>query len=85
MISTRATRRPELDKAINLGRELWASGVSVTLVVHEQKRVGRGLELAALGQHQAIRDVLPRTSCRAEPQPERLRFAMTTSMRRSQR
>jgi DNA invertase Pin-like site-specific DNA recombinase len=49
-ISTRATTRPELDKAINLARELRASGVAVTLVVHEHKRLGRGLELAALAE-----------------------------------
>jgi hypothetical protein len=34
-ISTRATTRPELDEAINLARELRASGVAVTLVVHD--------------------------------------------------
>jgi DNA invertase Pin-like site-specific DNA recombinase len=56
-ISTRATRRPELDKAINLARELRASGVSVTLVVHEHKRLGRGLELAALAEQLKASDV----------------------------
>jgi DNA invertase Pin-like site-specific DNA recombinase len=49
-ISTRATRRPELDKAVELARELRASGVAVTLVVHEHKRLGRGLDLAALAE-----------------------------------
>ncbi|MEU6786238.1 recombinase family protein [Nonomuraea angiospora] len=43
-ISTRATVRPELDKAVTLARELRATGVAVTLVVHEHKRLGRGLE-----------------------------------------
>jgi Resolvase, N terminal domain len=49
-ISTRATSRPELEKAVDLARELRASGVAVTLVVHEHKRLGRGLELAALAE-----------------------------------
>jgi DNA invertase Pin-like site-specific DNA recombinase len=49
-ISTRATNRPELDKAVDLARELRASGVGVTLVVHEHKRLGRGIELAALAE-----------------------------------
>lgn len=31
-ISTRATGRPELDKAVGLARELRSSGVAVTLV-----------------------------------------------------
>jgi DNA invertase Pin-like site-specific DNA recombinase len=56
-ISTRATTRPELDKAINLARELRASGVAVTLVVHEHKRLGRGLELAALAEQLKASDV----------------------------
>jgi hypothetical protein len=33
-----------------LARELRASGVAVTLVVHEHKRLGRGIELAALAE-----------------------------------
>ncbi|MEU9063951.1 recombinase family protein [Streptomyces sp. NPDC048430] len=41
-ISTRATQRPELEKAVGLARELRASGVRGTLVVHEHKRLGRG-------------------------------------------
>lgn len=49
-ISTRAVSRPELDKAVGLARELRASGVAVTLVVHEHKRLGRGIELAALAE-----------------------------------
>jgi DNA invertase Pin-like site-specific DNA recombinase len=56
-ISTRAAKRPELDKAINLARELRASGVAVTLVVHEHKRLGRGLELAALAEQLKASDV----------------------------
>ncbi|GAA4099445.1 hypothetical protein GCM10022214_75490 [Actinomadura miaoliensis] len=46
-ISTRATRRPELDRAVSVARELRASGVAVTVVVHEHERLGRGIELAA--------------------------------------
>ncbi|MDN5858894.1 MAG: recombinase family protein, partial [Pseudonocardia sp.] len=49
-ISTRALRRPELDRAVTLAQELRASGVAVTLVVHEHKRLGRGIELAALAE-----------------------------------
>ncbi|MEV0032068.1 recombinase family protein [Nocardia sp. NPDC050793] len=49
-ISTRATRRPELDAAVALCRELRASGVAVTLVVHEHKRLGRALDLATLAE-----------------------------------
>jgi DNA invertase Pin-like site-specific DNA recombinase len=49
-ISTRATRRPELDKAVHLAQEIRASGAAVTLVVHEHKRLCRGLELAALAE-----------------------------------
>jgi DNA invertase Pin-like site-specific DNA recombinase len=47
-ISTRAVTRPELDKAVALAREIRASGAAVTIVVHEHKRLGRGIELAAL-------------------------------------
>jgi DNA invertase Pin-like site-specific DNA recombinase len=49
-ISTRAVTRPELDKAVALARELRASAVAVTIVVHEHKRLGRGIELAALAE-----------------------------------
>ena len=35
-VSTRAVARPELDKVVALARELRASGVAVTMVVHEQ-------------------------------------------------
>ncbi|MFG2246380.1 recombinase family protein [Spirillospora sp. NPDC048823] len=49
-ISTRAAARPKLDNAVALARELRASGVVVTLVVHEHKRLGRGIELAALAE-----------------------------------
>lgn len=46
----RAITRPELDKAVALGRELRSAGVAVTLAVHEHKRLGRGLDLAALAE-----------------------------------
>jgi len=49
-ISTRAVIRPELDKAVTLAREIRASGAAVTIVVHEHKRLGRGIELAALAE-----------------------------------
>ncbi|MGN9788115.1 recombinase family protein [Nonomuraea sp. ZG12] len=57
-ISTRATTRPELDKAVTLARELRSAGVAVALVVHEHKRLGRGLDLAALSgmEREYIRD-----------------------------
>ena len=56
-ISTRVTVRPELDKAVHLAREVAASGVAVTLVVHEHKRLGRGLELAALAEQLKVAGV----------------------------
>jgi Resolvase, N terminal domain len=49
-ISTRAVTRPELDKTVALAREIRASGAAVTIVVHEHKRLGRGIELAALAE-----------------------------------
>ena len=56
-ISTRATRRPQLDKAVALARELRVSGVRVTLVVHEHTRLGRGIELATLAEELKASDV----------------------------
>lgn len=58
-ISTRATTRPELDKAVALAGELRASGVRVTLAVHEHKRLGRGIELATLAEELKAGDVGP--------------------------
>ncbi len=49
-ISTRALTRPEFHKAVALAREIRASGPAVTIVVHEHKRLGRGIELAALAE-----------------------------------
>jgi DNA invertase Pin-like site-specific DNA recombinase len=49
-ISTRATKRPELERAVTLAREPRATGVAVTLVVHEHKRLGRGIDLATLSE-----------------------------------
>ncbi|GAA3466406.1 recombinase family protein [Nonomuraea roseola] len=56
-ISTRATSRPELERTVALARELRASGVAVTLVVHEHKRLGRGIELAALAEQLKAGDI----------------------------
>ncbi|MGH3565270.1 MAG: recombinase family protein [Pseudonocardia sp.] len=56
-ISTRPTQRPELEKAASLARELRASGVRVTLVVHEHKRLGRGIDLATLAEELKVSDV----------------------------
>ncbi|MET7300406.1 recombinase family protein [Embleya sp. NPDC005575] len=56
-VSTRATRRPELDKVVHLARELRASGARVTLVVHEHKRLGRAIDLAALAEDLKASDV----------------------------
>lgn len=49
-ISTRVLRRPELEKAVALAQEIRASGVAVTIVVHEHKRLGRGIELSTLAE-----------------------------------
>jgi DNA invertase Pin-like site-specific DNA recombinase len=49
-ISTRARVKPELDKAVALAREMPSSGIAVTIVVHEHKRLGRGIELAQLAE-----------------------------------
>lgn len=56
-ISTRVLRRPELEKAIALAREIRTSGVAVTLVVHEHKRLGRGIELATLAEELRAADI----------------------------
>jgi DNA invertase Pin-like site-specific DNA recombinase len=49
-VSTRAARRPELEAAIAFARDMRVSGVAVTLVVHEHKRLDRGLALAELAE-----------------------------------
>ncbi|MFB8395697.1 recombinase family protein [Streptomyces yangpuensis] len=56
-ISTRATRRPELEAAVKLAGEIRSSGVAVTLVVHEHKRLGRSIELAMLAEELKASDV----------------------------
>lgn len=56
-ISTRALRRPELDKAVALAQDMRASGIAVTLVVHEHKRLGRGIELATLAEKLRAADI----------------------------
>ncbi len=39
------------------GREVRASGAAVTIVVHEHKRLGRGIELAALAEQLRAADI----------------------------
>ncbi|MEU8580273.1 recombinase family protein [Streptomyces abikoensis] len=56
-ISARATTRPELEKAVALARELRASGIAVTVVAHEHKRLGRGIDLAMLAEELKAGDV----------------------------
>jgi len=56
-ISTRATKRPELEAAVKLAGEIRSSDVAVTLVVHEHKRLGRGIELAMLAEELKASDV----------------------------
>ncbi|MFB7253586.1 recombinase family protein [Streptomyces nojiriensis] len=56
-ISTRATLRPELEAAVKLASEIRSSGVAVTLVVHDHKRLGRGIELAMLAEELKANDV----------------------------
>ncbi|MFJ2563253.1 recombinase family protein [Streptomyces sp. NPDC088770] len=56
-ISTRARTRPELEAAVKLAGEIRSSGVAVTLVVHEHKRLGRGIELAMLAEELKASDV----------------------------
>jgi DNA invertase Pin-like site-specific DNA recombinase len=53
----RVTKRPELENAVKLAGELRASGVRVTLVAHEHKRLGRGIELATLAEDLKARGV----------------------------
>lgn len=56
-ISTRALNRPKLEAAVKLAREIRSSGVAVTLVVHEHKRLGRGIDLATLAEELKASDV----------------------------
>ncbi|MEV0584567.1 recombinase family protein [Nonomuraea sp. NPDC050310] len=49
-ISAGPAVRPELERAVALARELRSASVAVTLVVHEHKRLGRGLDLATLAE-----------------------------------
>ncbi|MGW1507461.1 recombinase family protein [Streptomyces mirabilis] len=49
-ISTRATKRPELEAAVKIAGEIRSSGLAVTVVVHEHERLGRGTELAMLAE-----------------------------------
>ncbi|GGU50923.1 recombinase family protein [Streptomyces violascens] len=56
-ISTRTTRRPELEAAVKLAEEIRSSGVAVPLVVHEHKQLGRAIELAMLAEQLKADDV----------------------------
>ncbi|GAA2409753.1 recombinase family protein [Streptomyces glaucosporus] len=56
-ITTRATKRPELEAAVKPAGEIRPSGVAVTLVVHEHKRLGRGIELAIPAEELKASDV----------------------------
>lgn len=56
-ISTRAAKRPELETVVQLAGEIRSSGAAVTLVVHEHKRLGRGIELAMLAEELKASDV----------------------------
>ncbi|MEV5666767.1 recombinase family protein [Streptomyces flaveolus] len=66
-ISTRATMRPELEAAVKLAGEIRSSGVAVTLVVHEHKRLGRGIELAMLAEELKASDVGLESSPGSDP------------------
>ncbi|MFI1397919.1 recombinase family protein [Streptomyces sp. NPDC020681] len=56
-ISTRAIQHPELEKTVALSGELRASWVRVTLVVHEHRLLGSGIELATLAEELKATDV----------------------------
>ena len=56
-VSTRAAARPELEAAVKLARDIRGSGVAVTLVVHEHKRLGRGIDLATLAEKLKASDI----------------------------
>ncbi|WP_245790717.1 recombinase family protein [Streptomyces monashensis] len=56
-ISTRATKRPELQATVKLAGDIRSPGVTVTLVVREHKRLGRGIELALLTDELKASDV----------------------------
>ncbi|MEU6431721.1 recombinase family protein [Microbispora sp. NPDC046973] len=50
VLSEEIPTRPELDKVVALARELRSASVAVMLVVHEHRRLGRDLDLAALAE-----------------------------------
>ena len=56
-ISTRASARRQLEAAVKLARDIRTSGVAVTLVVHEHKRLGRGIGLATLAEDLKAGDI----------------------------
>jgi hypothetical protein len=56
-ISTRAAKRPGPEAAVKLAGKIRSSGVAVTLVVHEHKRYGRGIEPAVIAKELKAGDV----------------------------
>lgn len=49
-VSSRLAKRPELDRAIEAARAARRNGKTVSIVAHNHKRAGRGLELANLAE-----------------------------------
>jgi hypothetical protein len=56
-IFTRASKRPELVKTVIFAPGLRTSRVRITLVVHEHKRLGRGIDLTTLAGELKASDV----------------------------
>ncbi|MFF2511850.1 hypothetical protein [Streptomyces sp. NPDC058086] len=56
-ISTRVTQWPEVEAAVKPAGEIRSSGVAVSLVVHEHKRLGCGTELAMPAEELKASDV----------------------------
>jgi DNA invertase Pin-like site-specific DNA recombinase len=60
-VPTPALRKPgsawTAEAAVKLAGEIRSSGVAVTLVVHEHKRLGRGIELAMLAEELKASDI----------------------------
>ncbi len=56
-ISTRAAARPDWTPRSSSPATSVASGVAVTLVVHEHKRLGRGIDLATLAEQLRASDI----------------------------
>ncbi|MFJ9901252.1 hypothetical protein ACIQPR_48940 [Streptomyces sp. NPDC091280] len=58
-ISTRATKRPEPEATVEIAGEIRSSGIAVTLVVNEHKRLCRSVELAMLVEELKASDAGP--------------------------